>query len=796
MTVKLIQAFCLLIFCVLSSQLSAQKYTINGHVTDGQTGETLIGANIFDLKSNSGTTSNNYGFYSLTLPTDSVYLAVSYVGYKTSLIAFALTKDEKLNVDLAPSIDLGVVEVIASQSEETADRETQMSTVRLSVKEIEKLPAFLGETDILKALQLLPGIQSGSEGQSGFYVRGGSPDQNLILLDGVPVYNASHLFGFFSVFNSDAIKDVKLIKGGFPARYGGRLSSVLDINMKEGNKKELKGAGSIGLMAAKFTLEGPLGSEKTSFIVSGRRTYIDLLSRPIITKALKDQNSDGKVGYFFHDFNAKINHTFSDKDRLYLSVYNGLDKFYFDVTDKFSDGSYRQEIGLGWGNLTSALRYNRIWGKRLFSNLTLTYSRYNFNTKGGEENIIIEEDETIKDLFSLGYDSGIKDLAAKIDFDFTPNPRHRLRFGGNITAHDFNPGTFEVKNQTADIAIDTVFGQESVKAIETAMYLEDNFEITDKLEVNAGVHFSTFSKEKGIYTSLQPRLGLRYLLPEGAALKASFTTMQQYIQFLTNENLGLPTDLWLPTTDRIKPQRSMQFALGYVKDFNREYEFSAEGYYKKITNVLSYKEGASFINFGNWEDNVTQGKGEAYGTELLFRKKQGKLTGWVGYTLNWTNRQFDDINQGKKYPFKYDRRHDISIVGMYEINERISVSASWVFGSGNAYTLGEGRFVGIFPQGSSNNGIARQFLTSFGENRNNFRTPNYHRLDASISFTKQKKLWERTWSFGFYNMYNRANPFLLLLGSEPANNGGADKPVIRQISIFPVLPYFNWSFNF
>lgn len=791
--------FTLLFFLLFAATvpLIAQKHTISGYISDSASGEMLIGANTFDFKTSSGTVSNTYGFFSLTLPQDSVYLTFSYIGYQPQTFAFALTEDVEMNVKLSSSVSLAVVEVTASKNGEPIEEQTQMSTVSIPMAQIKKLPAFLGETDILKALQLLPGVQSGGEGQSGLYVRGGSPDQNLILLDGVPVYNASHLFGFFSVFNADAIKDVTLIKGGFPARYGGRLSSVLDIKMKEGNMKKVKGSGSIGLISSKITLEGPIIKDKTSFLVSARRTYIDVLARPLIKQAFSQDGGSGQAGYFFYDLNAKVNHKFSDKDRLFFSFYSGRDKFYFDLTEKVEEDIYKQDIGFGWGNVTSAVRYNHVWGNRLFSNVTMTYSKYDFNTSGNNEDTYRDNTgEITTDGFNLNYDSGIEDYAVKVDFDFVPNPNHFVRFGANYINHEFDPGTFNVGFKEDEIEIDTTFGQTKVNANEFAFFVEDDFKIGSKLKINAGLHFSGFGIDGGkVYTSLQPRVGMRYLLPDQTSVKASFATMQQYVQFLTNENLSLPTDLWLPTTDRILPQSSWQVAAGFAKTFRGQYEISIEGYYKKMKNVVSYAEGASFINFGDWQDSVAQGEGEAYGGEFLIRKKQGKLTGWIGYTLNWTWRQFEDINFGERYPYKYDRRHDLSIVGIYDFSERVSLSGSWVYGSGNAYTLGEAVYSGSFPTGAGQNTFSQSFFTQYYQDRNNQRTPAYHRFDIGINFTKQKRFWKRTWSFGAYNLYNRANPFFLYLDSVRGDNGG-QRTVLKQISLFPIIPYFNWSFEF
>ena len=442
-----------------------------------------------------------------------------------------------------------------------------MSSISVPIDQIKSLPAFLGEVDVMKVLQLLPGVQSGSEGSSGLYVRGGGPDQNLILLDGVPVYNASHLFGFFSVFNSDAINNVQLIKGGFPARYGGRLSSVIDISMKEGNMKEFHGEGSIGLIASKLTLEGPIAKEKTSFIVSARRTYIDLIARPLI-KASTD--GDETVGYYFYDVNAKINHKFSDKDRLYLSAYLGDDKGYSFYKDEYDRTKYEEEVALRWGNITSALRWNHVYNPKLFSNLTLTYSRYRFNTLAEEkEETINSNGDKSSYYFKWLYQSGINDLAAKIDFDFIPAPNHYIRFGANAIYHTFSPGALNVKE---DVVIDTTLGASKTYALEYAAYVEDDFDITRWLKVNAGLHFSAFQVNDQWYTSLQPRLATRFLLTDELSLKASYVKMTQYIHLLTNSGIGLPTDLWVPATEKIKPQQAHQVALGLARNFKRKYE--------------------------------------------------------------------------------------------------------------------------------------------------------------------------------------------------------------------------------
>lgn len=780
-------------FFFATASIAQTKFTVSGTVTDQSSGEHLIGATVRDLKSGKGTVTNTFGFYSLTLPSDSALIAITYIGYKPGAFQFFLDKNTTQNVALEQSSILQEVEIKGERYERIEER-AQMSRIDIPIQQIKNVPAFLGEKDILKALQLLPGVSSGGEGQSGIYVRGGGPDQNLILLDGVPVYNVSHLFGFFSVFNPDAVKDVSLIKGGFPARYGGRLSSVVEINMKEGNENEFHGEGTIGLIASKLTLEGPIKKGKSSFIVSGRRTYIDILARPLIKAGFKADGTDGVVGYFFDDVNAKVNYRLSEKDRVYLSFYTGQDKFYLNFEEKEEGYEDRFKAGLGWGNITSALRWNHIWSPKLFANSTLTYSRYKFNTSNGFESRERENQAVVsEDKFDLSYFSGINDVAAKIDFDFLPNPDHYIRFGASAILHTFKPGAFHASYSSFEAGEDTSsfsadYVQPNVRASEFAAYVEDDWKINSRLRVNAGVHLSGFVLEDQPYFSAQPRLNARYLFDRGWSIKAGFSTMRQYIHLLTNETIGLPTDLWLPTTKRIKPQDSWQAALGTAKTLGKDYEFSVELYYKEMNNVIAFREGSSLLQFQGWEDRVAQGKGTAYGTEFFVQKKTGKLSGWVGYTLSWANRQFDEINFGRVFPYKYDRRHDFEVTGSYKFTQRFSLAATWVYSTGNAVTLGNSRYLG--PSGYS---YYLEEVTHTPQ-RNNFRMPSYNRLDVGVEFTKKKRRYTRTWAFGAYNAYNRKNPFFLFTDYEFKN--GQTKRVLKKASLFPVIPYFAWSFKF
>lgn len=780
------------VFCL--SSLIAQNHTISGYIYDETNGEALIGANIFSAGNQSGTQSNTYGFYSITLPADSIDLVFSYVGYQHQRHSFLLRSDTSINIELAPTTTLETVEVQAGKLERI-EESSQMSTIDVPIEQIKAVPALLGETDVLKTLQLLPGVQSGGEGQSGIYVRGGSPDQNLILLDGVPVYNASHLFGFFSVFNADAIKDVKLIKGGFPARYGGRLSSVVDINMKEGNSRELKGTVSIGLVASRLTLNGPIVKDRTSFIVSVRRTYIDLLMRPLIKSTFRQDGTEGNFGYYFYDLNAKVNHRISERDRIFFSVYTGDDKFYFRQKEiERSDFLDYSDVGLGWGNITSAARWNRQWTPQLFSNTTLTYSRYRLFT-GVEYGTEYPQTNDL-DLISLNYDSGIRDWGLKIDFDYLPEPNHYIKFGGNITLHRFNPGLFKLRQIETDIdyRFSEDIGQEEVIAQEFYLYAEDDFKITDQLKINGGLHLSGFLVDGKLYPSLQPRLSARYLLPNSSSLKLAFSTMQQNIHLLAFEGIGLPTDLWVPSTQSVKPQNSWQVAAGYAKSIGSDYELSVEGYYKQMSNVLSYQDGEGVFDVSDWQERVTQGKGYSYGMEVFLQKKRGRFNGWLGYTLSWTMREFEDLNFGERYPFRYDRRHDISAVGIYEISDKLSFSGTWVYGTGNAITLPIARYAGT----QENHRFYREF--EYYGKRNDFRMKAYHRLDVNLSIKKQRKNYMRTFTFGFYNAYSNKNPFFVFLSNDytynPNTNTYEYKEAFKQLSLFPIIPYVTWTADF
>lgn len=763
------QAFIILLALLgFAPGLSAQQVTISGYVTEKNSGERLTGATVYIPGSKLGTTTNNFGFYSLTLPADSVQLRVAYVGYTPWSTVLHLKSNISLNIELQPSAEMK--EVVITDKKNAIHERTQMSAIDLPIQTIKALPAFLGETDVLKALQLLPGVQAGNEGATGIYVRGGGPDQNLILLDGVPVYNASHLFGFFSVFNSDAIRSVELIKGGFPARYGGRLSSVVDINMKEGNKEQLHGEGGIGLIASRMTLEGPLQKGKSSFMISGRRTYYDVIARPFM-------KGNVTAGYFFYDLNGKVNFKLGKKDHLYISGYFGRDKFY---SREKSDGQFQSNsfnARLSWGNITGVARWNHQYNSKLFGNLTAYYSQYQFLISSQSRSAFNGSNEE----YLLRYTSGINDKTLKYDFDYIPHPNHYIKAGAGYIYHTYKPGAQQTKVSALGSNMDTTIGDKDIHAGEIDVYAEDDIRLSAALKMNIGVHWTGFSVQERFYQSLQPRLALRYLVCERLSAKASFVQMNQFVHLLTNSSIGLPTDLWVPVTARVPVQQSYQGAAGLAYTHKNGVELSLEAYYKTMNNVLEYKEGASFFQAGsNWENKVVTGTGKSYGAELFLQKKKGQFTGMLGYTLSWTTRKFDQLNNGNEFPYRYDRRHDLKIAGIYQLCEGIEISAEWIFGTGNAITLPVGYYNG--PDGN--------LVQVYGD-RNGYRMKPYHRGDLSIKFSKQKKRWERSWVISAYNVYNRKNPFYIY---SSLNNQG--NTVFKQMSLFSIIPSISYQFKF
>jgi hypothetical protein len=777
---------------------NAGKFVLSGYVRDGKSGESLPGASLYFPSRSGGTTTNAYGFYSITLPADTYSVEVSYIGYtRLSLTVDLRTGDQTLSPRLKPSESLlkeVVVEGDLVQQKET--ERTEMSIINIPIQQVREIPALLGEKDVLKVIQLLPGVQKGREGNAGIYVRGGGPDQNLIILDEANVYNAFHLFGFFSLFNGDALKSVDLIKGGFPARYGGRLSSVIELNMKDGNKEEVKGEMGIGLISSRATVEGPIAKGRSSFLVSGRRTYFDALVRPFLPRG-----QDG--GYYFYDLNAKLNYDIDARNRIFLSGYFGKDNFFL----RFNDFGETFRAGVDWGNATGTLRWNHMFNNRLFANTSLIFTDYTFR------NYITFSDNS--DFFSLIYRSGIRDFSLKHDIDYRPSENHSIRTGFQSILHRFNPSAlaFESSFENIDSTNDNV-----IWAWEHAVYAEDDIKLNTKWNVQPGVRLTAFSVAGTTYKNIEPRLSSNYRFRKNWSAKFGYALMNQYVHLISNTGAGLPTDLWVPATPNLKPQRSEQFAAGLAYDFPKKpVSLTFELYHKDMDNIISYREGASFLNLEpgaadadkfRWEDAVTSGRGNSKGMEAMIQKKSGRWTGWMGYTLSWTRLQFDELNSGQPFWARYDRRHDFSIVSNYTAREMrpnkdgVKVSATWVYGTGNAITLPVGEFSapinqpGGGPRDDSWDWFTYSYVNQY-PGRNQFRMAPYHRLDFGLQFIKQKKGYVRTLELSVYNVYNRLNPYFYYIGSADGGFfGGGDRRVLRQVALFPRIPSISYNISF
>ena len=776
------------------------KYVVSGFVVDAENSESLIGATAYAPEIGIGTTTNRYGFFSLSVPADSVLLVFSHVGYLPITLHQTLTEDTQLNIELTPEASkLDEVEVIAVG--ESPVEAIQLSQIKLPVETIRALPVLLGEVDVFKTLQLLPGVQSGREGTAGLYVRGGSPDQNLVLLDGVTVYNPSHLFGFLSVFNSDAIKDVTLIKGGIPARYGGRLSSVIDLTMEEGNMKEFEGTASVGILASSFTFQGPVKKDRASFIIAARRTYLDLLVYPFL-------NKNNKTGYYFYDTSAKINYILSSKDRVYLSFYAGRDRGYSReiMNQEFSNQRIHNRGDFGWSNLTATIRWNRVWGAQLFSNALLGHTRYQTGIQGQEDIRKSNDLSNTLSFYRTSFLSGITDFTSRIDFDWIPNSVHYIRFGTGGTLHTYNTGTFSQREFGVDIApVDTVYNPDHrIRSLGVHAYVEDEVRLFPSLSVNAGVRASGFFVVGRKYYSLQPRFNVRWKLSADLALKTSFSLLQQNSHLLPVANgVSLPLDLWVPATDQVRPQSATQVASGFAwSSPQRGYEVTLEGFYKWMNSQIEYAEGAQTYNFSgdSWQYLIERGKGWSYGGELFVRKNTGRITGWVGYSLTKTQRKFPNLNGGRTFPFRFDRLHDVSVVANWQVSSSIELSAVWVYGTGQAVWMPVGHFYGLRhdPVGIMTGGGSDTFrlLRVYGD-RNSVRMRAYHRLDLSIQIKRNRHWAHRTFSFGAYNAYSRQNPFLLQAKIARGESGEELNYLqFEEVTAFPIIPFVNYRLEF
>lgn len=784
-----------------SGFFAQENVTLSGHIYDGSNGEPLIGANAIVPSLKVAATTNTYGFFSLTLPKGTYTVVFQWGDLKNDTLQLDLQEDKSVEINLLEDVtQIETVEVSAKRGENT--NSTKIGQIELDMDQIKKLPAFLGEVDPIKTIQLLPGVSSVSEGGQGFYVRGGSPDQNLVLLDEALVYNASHLFGFFSVFNSDALKNVNLIKGGMPANYGGRLSSVLEVNMKEGNNKQFKVTGGLGLISSRLTLEGPIVKDKGSFIVSARRTYLDVLMKAFIN----DTSPFAGTSYYFYDFNAKLNYKFSKKDKVYLSAYYGKDKFTFgNKNDDFN-------VNMPWGNGIANLKWNHLFSNTLFMNVSASLTDYLFSFGSQQSDFIFE------------LKSGIRDVGGKVDFSWFPGSRHRVKWGADYVYHTFTP--VSVSAQQGETVFDTGLAQK-LYSHESALYFLDEFDVTENFRINAGLRYSMYQFVgpftrfiKGIgsasdssvvygkgdvikfYNTLEPRITGRYLFKDKSSFKFGFMYNNQYVHLTSLSAVSLPTDIWYPSTDIAKPQKGWQGSVGYFRDFKEHrWETSVELYYKHMNNLIEYKQGA--LPGDNVSDNtdnlLTFGKGWSYGAEFFVKRVYGKLTGWIGYTWSKTERYFPDL-QADVFPAKYDRRHDFTLVGTYELNKHWTFGFSFIYTTGNTLTLPASWYI----QGGD-------LLFNYG-NRNSTRMAPYHRLDLSATWydkpTKMKtdnatgkeievkKRFRQNVNISVYNVYNRANPYFLYIDSNGNLLSGDFKISVKQVSLFPIIPSVTWNFEF
>jgi hypothetical protein len=753
----------------------SQKNTLSGYVRDAQTGEDIIGAYITLEGGTEGTVSNVYGFYSLSLPKGKYVINYNFIGYMPQKIEVDLSQNRTLSIELQPS-DAEIDEItVYGEAEDKNVSSAESGVTTINPKEIRIVPVLFGENDLLKTIQLLPGVKTAGEGNSGFYVRGGAVDGNLILLDEAPVYNASHLLGFFSVFNSDAVKDLKLYKGTAPAQYGGRLSSVLDIKMNDGNMKRFTANGGLGMIASRLTLEGPIVKDKASYIISGRRTYADLF---LVFAPEEDQRN---TDLYFYDLNAKVNWKINNKNRLFASAYIGRDVFNFN-----------DFVGINWGNKTVTLRWNHVFGEKLFLNSTLLYSDYDYT-------ISLGINDGTANIFS-----GIRDKSIKEDFQYFINPRHQLRFGLNSTYHIFHPGEIftEGISFVNDKKVDDQYG------FENAAYISHEAEFSDKFKLTYGMRFSAFcvmgpatvyefNERRDVvdsslyanneiiktYTNWEPRITGTFLFDDRSSVKASYTRNAQYLHLLSNTTASNPTDIWYPTTAAVKPGLADLYSLGYYRNFkDNMFETSAEIYYKNMYHLIDYRNGANVLLNEYLESDLVFGSGYSYGLEVYLNKRLGKFTGWISYTWSRTESVFEEINDGEYFPLRQDRRHDFSATLIYRPLERWSFSASWIYYTGDAVTFPSGLYVV--------NGLPVSLYTE----RNGYRMPDYHRADLSITYhNKPKKRWKSSWNLSFYNVYARKNAFQISF--EPKEESTFEFQAVR-LALFSIVPAITYNFEF
>jgi len=763
--------FSIFLFCITG--IRAQTTTISGYITDGSNGEPLLFALVYIPGTGYGITANEYGFYSLQIPhsaftDDMIVVECKMVGYPVKSFQVPRQAEFKLDIKLKEDAQqLGTVEIVADAGQKARVSNSQMSSFRIPMKDVSRMPSLLGETDIIKIVQLMPGVQKGGEGGTGMYVRGGTSDQNLVLLDEATVYNIGHLFGFFSVFNQDALHDMTMIKGAFPAQYGGRLSSILDIRMKEGNINKFQVTGGIGLLSSRLTIEGPIIKEKASFVVSARRTYVDQVFRA----------AGQFLPYYFYDLNLKANYVLSDRDRFYFSSYLGDDVLRFDGSDVSDSGDEPFGFGFTLGNLTNTLRWNRIVNEKMFSNLSLIHTKFDYDIRGAvaDNNVLIKSD--------------VRDIGVKEDFDYYYKDDHKLSFGGQYTTHIFRPNVVSTSGEISQFLASKK--AEPLYSNEFALYGGSEKDYRGGLfKLSTGMRISgSFLSEK-IYLGLEPRIALRYMLNEFQSLKFGYSRMKQYMHLVSSSSVSLPTDLWYPVTKNIKPQTSDQFILAWHTYLEKwKINTEVEAYYKWMNNLIEYREGTNLILNNNFEQELIQGKGDSWGLEFLVQRQEGKLNGWIGYTLSWATRDFEELNQGKTYWAKYDRRHNISIVANYVLNRRWDVSAVWVYSSGSRFTPQIGQY--FVPNAT----LTGAEIIPIYTDRNAVSMSPSHRLDINFVLKprpeKNKKL-KGEWHFGAYNVYRSTTPFRIQI--VPTENSLGYQ--YQQIGLFGFIPSIAYNFKF
>ncbi len=772
-----------LLLAILPMVCTAQNITLSGQISDESTGEDLIGATVYIPELEIGAVSNTYGFYSLTAPSGTYQVVFSYLGYTSTSQEIKFDKNINLNISLRSDYEIaGEVVITAAAEEESQNVEsTEMSVIDVNIETVKKIPALFGEIDIIKAIQLLPGVKTVGEGSSGFYVRGGNADQNLVLLDEAPIYNASHMLGFFSSFNPDAIKDMKLYKGAIPSHYGGRLSSVLDIRMKEGNAKRFGASGGIGTIMSRLAVEAPIG-DRGSFMVAGRRSYLDLLAKAYLS-ATKGDDLDGNA-FYFYDLNAKTNYRLNENNRLFLSGYFGR-----DVLDSKNEG-----IRVEWGNTTATARWNHIFSPKLFSNLTYYYSNYDYFLDFKEE------------ISRFKWDARLKEHSLKSDFGAFLNPKNTVRFGLHVIQHEILPGTvLSLENNE----LLEEFKIQKSRSYESAIYAGHEWTVSDKLKIDYGLRYSllhnigpqevfklnetynvvdTIHHGSGVFNTHQnfePRFGARYKVNESLSLKASYNRTAQYIQLASNGNSATPFDIWFTSSEQIKPQKADQFAIGIFKNLrDNMFELSVELYYKKFEDAIDFKDHAQLLLNKNLEGDLRIGEARAYGIELLVKKEKGRFSGWFGYTYSKAEKKIDEINNGHWYNAKYDKPHDLSIVASYDISKRFSLGSNFVYSTGSAVTFPTGRYEFL--------GVA---VPVYSE-RNGARLPDYHRLDLSATLRSRKNESRRLqteWVFSFYNVYNRKNAFSIDFKQEKE---APYKTFAEKTSVFSFVPSFTFNAKF